>query len=186
LKTWLGGELNVNGLVEATNFKSTVALGTQPYACTSKTLNTNLNADLLDGKHESAFSYNITSDNYDCNNLPHGTHSATYRFGATPTNAFPGADYGNLLVIGAGHDTMTQIGAPYHTDALYFRRGTWHSDGSGTINNNAWKTILHDGNSSVSGGGSTWGSSITVNIGGTSKTLTIPTTFSGYYVNPVD
>ena len=39
-----------------------------------------------------------------------------------------------------------------------------------------WKgqNILHVGNSSVSGGGSTWGSSITVKINGTSKTLTIP------------
>ena len=34
--------------------------------------------------------------------------------------------------------------------------------------------LLHVGNSSVSGGGSSAGSSITVNIGGTSKTLTIP------------
>lgn len=38
----------------------------------------------------------------------------------------------------------------------------------------AWYTLLHSGNSSVSGGGSTWGSSITVKINGTSKTLTIP------------
>ena len=36
------------------------------------------------------------------------------------------------------------------------------------------QAILHSGNSSVSGGGSTWGSSITVKINGTSKTLTIP------------
>ena len=36
--------------------------------------------------------------------------------------------------------------------------------------------LLHLGNSSVSGGGSSVGSSITVNIGGTSKTLTIPST----------
>ena len=35
-------------------------------------------------------------------------------------------------------------------------------------------TVLHIDNSSVSGGGSSWGSSITVKIGGTSKTLTIP------------
>lgn len=34
--------------------------------------------------------------------------------------------------------------------------------------------ILDTANSSVSGGGSSWGSSITVNIGGVSKTLTIP------------
>lgn len=42
------------------------------------------------------------------------------------------------------------------------------------INNGVWNTLLHSNNSQVSGGGSTWGSSITVNIGGTSKTLTIP------------
>lgn len=41
--------------------------------------------------------------------------------------------------------------------------------GSGTE-----QTVLHTGNSSVSGGGNSWGSSITVKIGGTSKTLTIP------------
>ena len=33
----------------STNFISSVAIGTQPYACTSTTVNTNLNADLWDG-----------------------------------------------------------------------------------------------------------------------------------------
>ena len=37
--------------ITALNFISDVALGTQPYACLSTTLNTNLNADMLDGKH---------------------------------------------------------------------------------------------------------------------------------------
>ena len=37
-----------------------------------------------------------------------------------------------------------------------------------------WVKVLDSSNSSVSGGGSTWGSSITVKINGTSKTLTIP------------
>jgi hypothetical protein len=32
-----------------------VAVGTQPYATTSTTVNTNLNADLLDGQHGSAY-----------------------------------------------------------------------------------------------------------------------------------
>lgn len=39
----------------AANFVSDIAIGTAPYACTSTTLNTNLNADLLDGSHASAF-----------------------------------------------------------------------------------------------------------------------------------
>lgn len=36
-------------------FRSTVGTGTQPYQCSSTTLNTNLNADLLDGYHQTAF-----------------------------------------------------------------------------------------------------------------------------------
>ncbi|MCP4645778.1 MAG: hypothetical protein GY851_35360 [bacterium] len=42
-------------VVTALNYVSDVAIGTQPYACTSTTVNTNLNADLLDGEHASAF-----------------------------------------------------------------------------------------------------------------------------------
>ena len=37
--------------MRAPYFKSTVGTGTQPYQCNSTTLNTNLNADLLDGNH---------------------------------------------------------------------------------------------------------------------------------------
>lgn len=37
------------------NITSTVAIGTQPYACTSTTKNTNLNADTVDGKHDTDF-----------------------------------------------------------------------------------------------------------------------------------
>lgn len=36
---------------ESSRFVSTVGTGTQPYQCNSTTLNTNLNADLLDGNH---------------------------------------------------------------------------------------------------------------------------------------
>jgi len=43
--------LTASSGVKATNFISTASLGTSPYACTSNTLNTNLNADLLDGQH---------------------------------------------------------------------------------------------------------------------------------------
>lgn len=41
--------------IQAPNYVSSVATGTQPYACTSTTLNTNLNADMLDGYHASSF-----------------------------------------------------------------------------------------------------------------------------------
>lgn len=64
-----------------------------------------------------------------------------------------------------GYDA--QLFLPTSSSALKVRGmngGTWQS----------WATVLTNVNSSVSGGGSTWGSSITVNLGGTSKTLTIP------------
>lgn len=44
-----------DSVLTAPNFISNVAIGTSPYACTSTTLNTNLNADLLDGQHASEF-----------------------------------------------------------------------------------------------------------------------------------
>ena len=47
----------------AQRFISNIEDGTQPYACTSKTLNVNLNADLLDGKEATDFSNSL--DFYD-------------------------------------------------------------------------------------------------------------------------
>lgn len=59
------GHAYANGLVNASRFSSRAATGTQPYACTSTTCNTNLNADLLDGKHASAFAVSEhTHSNY--------------------------------------------------------------------------------------------------------------------------
>ena len=48
-----GGTLT--GAVTAPNFISNVATGTQPYATTSTTVNTNLNADMVDGYHATDF-----------------------------------------------------------------------------------------------------------------------------------
>ena len=45
----IAGAKNFSSAVTSTNFISNVAIGTQPYAATSTTKNTNLNADLLDG-----------------------------------------------------------------------------------------------------------------------------------------
>jgi hypothetical protein len=48
----LTGDWNAGAFsITATNFISNIATGTQPYACDSTTLNTNLNADMLDNKH---------------------------------------------------------------------------------------------------------------------------------------
>ena len=59
-----GEKLHVAGNTRTDGyFKSTVGTGTAPYQCSSTTLNTNLNADLLDGRH-GAFYQNRTFDNY--------------------------------------------------------------------------------------------------------------------------
>lgn len=102
------------------------------------------NADTVDNYHAFDFGYNKTGANYDCNEV--GTHFAAYRLSGSPENTFPNAAWGNLLVVGGGSDTATQIGCPYNVDQLYFRRGTWYSDGTGSIRTNDWKTILHSSN----------------------------------------
>ena len=47
--------LTTTGIGTFDKFVSTVAIGTQPYAATSTTVNTNLNADLLDGQHGTVY-----------------------------------------------------------------------------------------------------------------------------------
>lgn len=54
-KLYVNGNIYSNNITNSNNFISRVTTGTQPYACTSTTVNTNLNADLLDGYHESSF-----------------------------------------------------------------------------------------------------------------------------------
>ena len=44
-------KVTIGNYAESSRFVSTVGTGTQPYQCNSTTLNTNLNADLLDGEH---------------------------------------------------------------------------------------------------------------------------------------
>ena len=53
-------------------------------------------------------------------------------------------------------------------------KGIYYRSANGLTSSVNWIKLLDSSNSSISGGGNTWGSSITVNINGTSKTLTIP------------
>ncbi|MBO7510571.1 MAG: tail fiber domain-containing protein, partial [Bacteroidales bacterium] len=102
-----------------------------------------LDADLLDGRHASGFIHVAGADNFDCNEV--GTLSSSYRFSGTPSNAFPNAAYGNMLVIGY-YDTLLQLGGPYNTQELYFRSGTWANSG-GSIRTASWNKMWHSANS---------------------------------------
>lgn len=55
LQTALDGKLSLSGGTMTGQIVSTLATGTSPLAVTSTTVNTNLNADLLDGLHSSSF-----------------------------------------------------------------------------------------------------------------------------------
>lgn len=83
------------------------------------------------------------------------------------SNGYP-CTYGNVLQFN-GANGVGQLACQWHGTGLWYRSAP---DTSTTFTD--WSKILTDTNTSVEGGGSTWGSSITVNIGGTSKTLTIP------------
>lgn len=67
----------ISNYVESSRFVSTVGTGTQPYQCNSTTLNTNLNADLLDNWHimDIPRNYNSTS-----------TYSLQFALGSTDNN----------------------------------------------------------------------------------------------------
>lgn len=154
-----------NGVFSTTgNFSgritSSVAVGTAPFNITSTTVNANLNADMVDGKHASDFAPASHSHSY----LPLS--------GGTISNT----SYGPLTIERKDSANMAAI-------KFKNNNGDLGSIGMNAVNGNliiynaatsASRTILDSGNSSVSGGGSSWGSSITVKINDTTKTLTIP------------
>lgn len=63
-------KVTIGNYAESSRFVSTVGTGTAPYQCSSTTLNTNLNADLLDGNH-GAYYQNRMYDNFvsQCNHF---------------------------------------------------------------------------------------------------------------------
>lgn len=63
--------------VESSRFVSTVGTGTQPYQCSSTTLNTNLNADLFDNWHLNFFPRNYNNNR---------TYAVQFALGGTDNN----------------------------------------------------------------------------------------------------
>ena len=151
--------------------KFTVAQGTSPFTITSTTKVANLNADLLDGYHETSFfrKRDMSGSNVNFNDyFTNGVYINTTGNGTGNSNV--PSTYGYLLAFQGGGSTSYYGGAQIHigTNGSLQTRAHWDYNWS------TWKTILDSNNSSVSGGGSSWGSSITVKINGVEKTLTIP------------
>ena len=122
------GPLIVKATVTGTQLISTIATGTSPLKVTSTTVVTNLNSDLFDGFHETAFvrSFWTSNPGYDCskyNSRP--LISFTYSNNAPFTGGF-------IDVVTNGYGFY--LGTSYISNApLYYKRhGTSSDKGMGT------------------------------------------------------
>lgn len=98
------------------------------------------NADKLGGYLASQVLTANYSDTVDLNEI---SVSSIYRLSTANPN-LPSAifNYGNLLTVKCvNFDTAWQLIGSYNSDSLWFRRGTWYADGTGTLSTNAWKVI---------------------------------------------
>lgn len=109
--------LTTLGIITAPNFVSNVAIGTSPFACTSTTLNTNLNADLWDGYQFADYldqavktTSNPTFANIEINgDLNHdGTNAGFY--GTAPVSQRLKADYNNWAAVSDVVDALVALG----------------------------------------------------------------------------
>lgn len=172
------------------------------------TVNTNLNADLLDGTHKSGLFTALANINDSSNPesiyatiggitkyLKVNYSQASRRLLSSAAKNVGGLSYyytsgtsstdntGNWVGPTSSTTYMSVLRLQSHTTsgALYYRDLIFdvNSDSiwSRRVTNSGTPSlvsILHSGNSSISGGGSSWGSSITVKINDTTATLTIP------------
>lgn len=98
------------------------------------------NADTLDGYHASRFLTADYSDTVDLNEI--SVPSICRLSTENPNLPSTMFNYGNLLTVKyPSSDTAWQLIGSYSSDALWFRRGTWYADGTGTLRTNAWKQI---------------------------------------------
>ena len=98
------------------------------------------NANTLGGYSASAVLTANNSNNVDLNEI---SVPSIYRLSTghphLPSSIF---NYSNLLTVKyPTSDTAWQLIGAYSSDALWFRRGTWYENGTGTLRTNAWKAI---------------------------------------------
>lgn len=106
------GAATFGSTVSATQYTSTIATGTAPLVVTSTTVVSNLNADLLDGQHASAFA--LASHSHDANTLT-GTTLAS---GVTASSLTSVGTLTSLTVSGALTAGSLNLGGATVTDIL--------------------------------------------------------------------
>lgn len=135
-----------------------------------------LDADTVDGNHASAFATSSHTHSYitipTCSSLNGNSNnfSVEYAGGSNSVATKPsGVDAFGVMRLRTAGGWYGQILMSANTAP-----GIYYRNANGLTSSIGWIKLLDSSNSSVSGGGSAWGSSITVKINGTSKTLTIP------------
>lgn len=132
----------IGNYAESNRFVSTVGTGTQPYQCSSTTLNTNLNADLLDNWHIADIPRNYNST---------ATYSLQFALGGEDNGwkkifacSESGAGlYKSVTVWGRiwyayGNHAQSEVWNYHFCAIFYMRSGPSYSDSSvGTVENSA-------------------------------------------------
>ena len=125
-------------------FKSTVGTGTQPYQCSSTTLNTNLNADMLDGTHLAGFGGREGV----MRSWSRGSHTKVNQYFGNgnvvtidpkPTDDTSLSANTTILSLGDNANRNTQLAFFYESDTIRYRRcinSGWSS----------WATLLNSSN----------------------------------------
>lgn len=131
------------GTITAGTYSFGNASGNAPIS--NGTVNTNLNADLLDGLHHSAFARADQDPVVDLNNVNgKGIMTNTANANATTARHYPIAEAGTLFYGTAAYSSANQIYGTYNTNRWFVRGG----GGSATTKTD-WKELLHTGNYST-------------------------------------
>jgi hypothetical protein len=100
--------LTTPAVFESDQFKSTLAIGTKPFDIVSTTLNTNLNADLLDGSHASSFETAGVCLKIDQSGTPQSISGGqpNFEMGFTSGGKFNWTTAGNAIIQATGVDRI--------------------------------------------------------------------------------
>ena len=138
-----GEKLHVAGNTRTDGyFKSTVGTGTQPYQCSSTTLNSNLNADMLDNWHLNFFPRNYNNNRTYATQFALGDTDNSWKkiFACSESGAGP---YQSVTVWGKiwyayGNHAQSEVWNYHFCAIFYMRSGPSSSDSSvGNVENSA-------------------------------------------------
>lgn len=127
--------LSAAGRFSAKRLRSEAAQGTAPVEVSSTTVCTNLNADLLDGLHSTAFARSDASAATDLNNVNGaGIMKNDANANATTARHYPINEAGMLIYGNAAYNSSCQIYGSYDSNRWFARGG-----GSSTTGKTAWR-----------------------------------------------